>query len=148
MLFVYLLFFVDFLAYILLNGQFVYLLLIYFIASQLDGDLKQDYMPLFFLLLQDNFLNERFGLNLIFLMPILLFAAKARNWFGSVAKVMVFPIFLLFSIFLNDFLIKKWLLGQNITFYSTLSKFLINIIIGYLIFLGTRGNRSFLSISK
>lgn len=140
-------FFLDFISFMILKKWLIFSLLGYFIASQFNKknkfiySFKLFYLPLFFLLIQDNFINGRLGIGLIYIIPIIFFSEKVRNWFSPPFTFFCY-FFLIFSIILQSFLIKKWLLGQNIELYSTTLKIFINMIIEYLILLGMRGNRS------
>ena len=147
MLYTFLFFFLDFSSFVLFNKWALYTLLAYFIIQQFCMkninifSFRSFYLPLFFLLLQDNFINGRMGIGLIYIVVIVFLMTKVRAFFDS-ANAIFWCLFLVLALLLQDFFIKKWLLGQNITLYSTIIKIFINITIAYLIFLGTRGNRS------
>ncbi len=145
-----LLFFLDFLLFNILQKWLIFSLLWYFIIQLLVKEsnppfgFKSFYFPFFLFLLQDNFINGRVGVCLIYIVPMIFLTTKIKNWFDPAIKF-IYWLFIFFTIFLQDFLIKNWLLGQNIAIYSTISKIFINIIVVYLVFLGMRGSRSLLN---
>ena len=157
----FILFLVDFIFFMFFDQWLVYCLLIYFIYLQSKNVDESTYfyyvfspfisrsfnMCLFLLLLQSNFLYSRFGLNLVYLFPIIFFSYKLRTWFNLEVKFFYF-LMIIFALFGELFVIKYALFGQNIYLYSTITKIFINLTIGYLILLGTRSNRPFLSFSQ
>lgn len=142
------LFFLDFLIFIFLEKWIVFSLLMYFFIEQLTFKnnspcfLKSFFAPFFFILLQDCFINERFGLCLIYLPVLICFINKIKK-FLCFSVFIFFPFLVIFSMIFDDFFIKRYMLYQNISIYSTISKIFINLIVGYLVLLGMRGNRSF-----
>jgi len=154
MFYAFLFFFIDFVSFAFFNKWVLHTLLAYFIIQQLSEakacafTLRPSfYLPLFFLLLQDNFISGRMGIGLIYIVAIIFLAVQIRALFDS-SSIIFCCLFLIMALFLQDFFIKKWLLGQDIALYSTIIKIFINIIIAYLIFLGTRGNRSLSGFSR
>lgn len=141
-------FLIDFICFSLFDGWYVQSLLIYFIFNQLMeyedvGSLRRLYIPLILLLLQDCFFHGRFGLALIYLLPIAVWAGKLRMIFLDAAGALLY-VFIINSILFEHFFIKKLLLSGNISLFGTLFKICVNLCLGYLVLLGTRGNRSLL----
>ena len=137
-------FFLDFLCFSFLNKWLIYLSLTYFVAILFSNFKTKSIILLFLcLLIQDCFINGRFGLATTYLLPMFLFTPKICKTFRFAG--IVFPyVFLILAILIDAFFIKKWILGLNIYWHSTLLKILINIIVEYLILLGMWGNRSLL----
>ena len=147
------LFFIDFIAFILLGKWFFYTLLSFFILCQFKLNQEKRfsfwlfYVPISLILLQDNFINVRFGLPLFYLVPAIFFSSKIRLFLDN-AIIIVFNLFLVAVFFLQDFLIKWAVLGQNVCLNSTISKISINIILIHLVLLGIWGNRSLFKFFK
>ena len=139
------LFFIDILSFILFNSWWIYSLPLYFLLVNLYSNKRIGYINYLFIIcclfLQDYFIFGRVGLSLIYSLPIIVFAPKLRKIFnfGSFA---LGGVFLSLLLFFDLFLIKKLILTQNVPMNSTFGYIFINIIIGYLIFLGMLGNRS------
>lgn len=141
-------FFIDFLAYTLLDGWIVQSLLVYLISRQLLASsytysFKNFYLPLGLVVLQDCFLYGRFGLVLIYLLPLVFLARYMRVLFLDAAGTLL-CFFIGGMIFFDQFLIKKVLFCKNFTWEATLFKIFVNLGVAYLVLLGTRGNRSLL----
>jgi len=139
----FLLFFLDFLLYALLDQWLFYLLLIYFVTLLVSESAlsKRSFFTLFLLLIQDHFLYGRFGLGLVCLLPLVALAAMMRSIFHR--HYMIFSQYVLLVLFfvLDHFLIKKWLFMSDLGGKSTMIKISINLIVLSLTFLGRRGNR-------
>lgn len=143
-----LLFFCDFFAYTLFNGWLVHSLLVYFILKQLMASsytysFKNFYLPLFLLVLQDCFWYGRFGLILVYLVPVVFLARYLRVLFLDAAGTLL-CFFIGGLIFFDQFLIKKVLFLKNFSWEATLIKIFVNLIVAYMVLLGTRSNRSLL----
>ena len=139
-------FFLDFLVYAFMNQWMVHLLLSYFIVRYLvlfplDVRDKGLYASLGLLLLQDCFLYGRFGLILMFLIPLIMFTCRFQRLFIKTA--LFFPLFLSFMILGEYLIIKKLIFSKDITLFMTITKIFINMVLGYMVLLGMRGNRSF-----
>ena len=139
-------FFLDFLAYAFMHQWLFKFLLCYFIITYLvirplDLTDKNFYASLGLVLLQDCFLHGRFGLIMLFLAPLIFFTYRFQRLFMRTA--LFFPIFLSFILVGENLIIESMLFAKNITLFMTITKIFINIVIGYMILLGTRGNRSF-----
>ncbi len=139
-----LLFFADILSFILFKGWILYSLPTLFLFTNLKISKNIFYLNCFFILLiliQDYFIFGRVGLSFIYLLPILIFTPVLRKLFdfrGFIFNILL----LLFLLIFNLFFIKNLVFSLNIALYSTLLCFFINIIVGFLIFLGISGNRS------
>ena len=146
MIFYILLFFFDFFMFVFLEKWVFFTLLTYFIFCQNKlkdrYSIKCFYVPIFLILMQDFFINDKLGLGLIYVAFLILFVPKFKSIF-KVHICLLGAFLLICMIIMQDFVIKRCIIGQNIVIYSTITKIFINIIIGYLVLLGTRGNRSF-----
>ena len=138
------LFFVDILAFILFNGWILYSLFTLFLFTNLKISKNIFYLNCFFIfliLIQDYFILGRVGLSFIYSLPILIFTPVLRKLFDFRTFIFNF-LLLLFLLIFHLFFIKNLVFSLNIALYSTLLCFFINIIVGFLIFLGISGNRS------
>ncbi len=148
LLFALTLFLGDFFLFTLLEKWTFFFLMAFFITYQIKSKTKPSQTGLFLvlLLIEDFFFQERFGLGLIYLIPIMLLAPYLRSIFSL--HTQIFHLFLLFSLFIiQNFCIKKYLLNQNISFNSTIPLILINMIIITIVielksFWGPQGSRS------
>ena len=144
-------FFLDFVAFAFWNGWYLNSLLIYFVVQSLKQDnfelsFRYCYFPMFLLLLQDCFLNGRFGLILTFLVPVIVLMAYLREVVDADQEYVCY--LLIFGVLLFDhILIKKILLYKPFLNADFLFEIFINIIMTKVILLGVRGNR-FLPIFK
>ena len=148
------LFFLDFVAFSIFNQWLVCFLLSYFVVtlftlkhhkSVLFGVEMQGL--LFLILLQDYFLNGRFGLALVYLLPIMFLARKIYSFFLG-AKLGLTIVFLSSILLIDSLIINKLFFMKNVTFVVTIEKIFINIIVGCLILWGRRGNCSFPGFSR
>lgn len=144
-------FLLDLSLFILLKKWIVFSLLSYLIFLILsDKSVIQQpftfnlfYFPFMLFLIQDSFLIGKFGLSLIYLVPMMIVSLKIKKFFDP--NLPFFYCFFMFlAIFTQNIFIKYLFLAQDIGFYSTLLKIFINIIVTYLVLLGMRGNRSLL----
>lgn len=142
-------FLLDLSLFILFKKWVVFSLLAYLIFLILSdkGVVQQPftfnlfYFPFILFLIQDSFVNGKFGLSLIYLVPMMIMSLKIKKFFDP--KLLFFYCFFMFlAIFTQNVFIKYLFLAQDIGFYSTLIKIFINIIVTYLVLLGMRGNRS------
>ncbi len=147
MIALFLFFISDLILFNLLKKWIIFSLLGYFITLQIYVKNKNRfsfeyfYIPLFLLLLQDQLLNERVGISLIYLIPLVVFCQKS-HFFLNISKKSLCLIVFFIVLLSQDIVIKRLILGQNITFYSTLIKISINLLIEYIVLLGMWGNRS------
>lgn len=144
-------FFLDFVAFSFWNGWYLNSLLVYFVVQSFKQDsfetsFKFCYLPLILLLLQDCFLNGRFGLILVFLIPVIVLMAYLRKVIDAKQEYICY-LLIIGVLFLNHLLIKKMLFNRPFFNSDFLFEIFINIIIVKVILLGVRGNR-FLPIFK
>lgn len=146
MLYALVFFFLDFIFFNLSNSWIIHTLLIYFIFKLFSSPNKVysfdiTVFPLFLLLLQDQIINGRFGLSLIYFLPLIFI-------FNQLQRIINFPrllqCFFLFFVFFSDYLLKKLIYLNEASMRSTFKVFLINLVIEILslIILGIWGNRS------
>ena len=142
-------FFLDFLAFVCFDKWIIFSLLAYFIAKQFTlkkaGSLKNIdfYSSIAMLLVQDFYINQRIGLSLLYIIPIVWSANKFKHFATPTTAKLLSCIFLLSVFLFQAVFIKMLVLGQNVGFYSTITKIFINLIIEYIVLLSMRGNRSF-----
>ncbi len=141
-------FFLDFLLYTLLSGWIIQSLLVFFILQQLLASsytytFKNFYLPLGLLILQDCFLYGRFGLILVYLIPLVFLARYLRVMFLDAAGTLL-SFFIVGIVFFDQFFIKKVVFLNIFSWKATLLKIFINLCIAYLVLLSTRSNRSLL----
>ncbi len=141
-------FFGDFLAYALWEGWIIQSLLVFFIMQQLLASsftysFKNFYLPLILIVLQDCFMYGRFGLILVYLVPVVIIARLLRRLFLDAAGALL-CFFIVGLVLFDQFLIKKVLFLKHFSWEATLFKIFVNLCIAYLVLLGTRGNRSLL----
>ncbi len=144
-------FFLDFVAFSFWNGWYLNSLLVYFVVNSLKQDSFETsfnfcYLPLGLLLLQDCFLNGRFGLVLVFLIPVIVLMAYLREVVDANQEYVCY-LLITGVLFFDHLLIKKMLLNKPFFNTDFLFEIFINIIITKVILLGVRGNR-FLPIFK
>lgn len=141
------LFFLDFLVFSLchqwlLHSVFVYFLVSLLVTDRYDFFSVQYFPPFLFLLLEDCFLHGRFGLLLLVMVPLAFVAKEVKYTFVN-AFYLFFPLFLGFFVVINDVLINTLVVGRPASFPMTIEKFFANFVVGIIIFVGLRGNRSF-----
>lgn len=144
-------FIVDYLIFCSLERQLVFFLIIYFIMQNLSIKTPQKavFFSLVLLLIQDVFTNSRFGICLIYILPIVILAYLLKKIMNQESIKIFYFIFFIFFLFIDNFFIKHSILGQNFNLNSTLLKFSINLLLEILILLGTLGNRTlFLNFNK
>jgi hypothetical protein len=144
-------FFLDFVAFSFWNGWFLNSLLVYFVVHSLKQDhfevsFKFCYFPLILLLLQDCFLNGRFGLALIFFVPVIVLMVYLREVIDANQEYICYLLVICVLLFEHLF-VKKMLLNKPFFNTDFLFEIFINIIITKVILLGVRGNR-FLPVFK
>lgn len=138
--------FSDFLLNALFNQWLVYLLTVYVVAKILESedffDVKTLSMPLFLLLLQDTFWHGRFGLALLWVLPVLCLARLARRYLLWSVHTII-PMVVSLVIFCDQWLIKGLIVGKSCRLSVTICKIFVTLLIGYLVFLGMWGSRFF-----
>lgn len=146
------LFLLDCIAASLCKQWIISSLLFYFIAEQLfdaeyDYSIKRFYVPLTLLLIQDFMLYGRFGLGLLWLMPLQLVIWWARRMVLHGA-FFILPL-LVAACILVDAVIIKVLVGVSPQLLLvTIGKICYTWICGIIIFLGLRGNRCSSGLSR
>lgn len=146
-----LLFFIDFIAFTFWNGWYLNSVLIYFIVQSLKRDgfevsFNFCYLPIILLVIQDCFLNGRFGLILIFLIPVVFLMAYLREVLDAEQEYVCY--FLVAGIlFFEGIFIKKMIDFRLFFSYDFLFEIFINILSTKIILMGVRGNR-FLPVFK
>ena len=144
----FLLFFLDFIVYAFGSNWLLSSLLVYFIYCNCKDSVmdSNQYFILFLLLIQDLFLYGRFGLGLVYIVPLLFVSRLTEGVFLKNLLWLRFGLLVSFSFFCEYFIIKKWLFLQDYTLESTFFRFLVSLLITSLILFGlrifgTRGNR-------
>lgn len=151
MIFGLLFFIIDYLTFCFFERQLFFFLIIYFIIQNLN--IKTPKKALFFslilLLIQDVFINSRFGIGLAYILPIIILAELLKKIMNQEAIKISYFIFFIIFIVLDNFFIKHFILGLNFNLNSTLLKFSINLLLEILILLGMLGNRTlFIGFNK
>ncbi len=143
----FILFIIDFLSSACIQQWLLYTLLAYFfiLLSTYQKTMREALYPLILpfilLLLQDFFLYGRLGLILVPLALLMLIAFIVNKIIINPAPLL--PFFFGYFFICEDFLIKKYLFLQNPHGDVTIKKICINLVVGYLVLWGTRGNRLF-----
>lgn len=146
------LFLLDCIAATLCRQWIISSLLFYFIAQQVldtqyDYSIKKFYVPLALLLIQDFMLYGRFGLGLLWLMPLQLAIWWARR--VVLHGTFFIPLILVAACILVDALGIKALIGvSQPLLVVTIGKICYTWVCGIIIFLGLRGNRCLSSSSR
>ena len=138
--------FLDFLCNALSNQWLVYLLMGYLITLIFESERffnpKTVSLSLSLLLVQDTFWHGRFGLGLLWIIPVLGLARLARRYLlWSVHTVI--PLVISGVIFVDQWLIKGHICGQPCILSVTICKIFATLGVGYLVFLGMWGSRFF-----
>lgn len=141
------LFITDFLIFSLLHGWYLHSLLVVSLLLLLVTDFYDSFsslyiLPTFLLLLQDVFMYERFGLILLFLLPVG-FLAKEVKYIVSRPFSLFFPLLLVLYLFFDHSIINGLLLRYDTSLPMTVGKYFANMVVGLVAFWGLRGNRSF-----
>lgn len=140
-----LLFLFDFFCWNLLEQWIVYSLMAYFVVyfvrtDQVKFDLTLS-VCLIGLMLQDFIVYGLVGVGLLFWIPVFFLIARVR---GS----LLHAAWLLFTVILISFFIAensvfcRFILARQPSILVTIMKIFINLIIGYVVFWGSLGNRS------
>lgn len=99
-------------------------------------------LAIILLLVQDAGINGRFGLALLYIIPMICIAPWLKDFLLQAAFL---PFFLvIFGLFVDIMIIKILILGQSYSVGMTILKIFITLGIESLILLGMRGNRSLL----
>ena len=144
------LFFLDFLFFSLCFKWFFWTTLIYFsaynVALKPCGSVtvtRNFCFQLFLLLIQDWFFNGKFGLILIYLIPVMILINNMKTWFIGSRKVLAIA-FLAVVIAVDGFIVKSALFSNEMPILMTMFKLFANIFIEGLVLWGRLGNRSLL----
>ena len=147
----FLLFFADFLLFAMFTQWIVHSLLAYVVVKQvLNGattpftfcSTPHHFFILFLLILEDFFLYGRFCFLLIWFIPALFFAHKIRKLI-VIHKAIMISLVIITILFVDNLFIAKIFFSRNINFFMTITKIFTTLIVGMLVFLGLRSNRSF-----
>lgn len=142
---VLLFFLLDFLLYALMGSWIVSTLFIYFtirlvLTRNPLTSWRFFYAPLTLLLLQDCFINDRFGLALFYVIPMIYGVLLGRKIILR-PKVFLPYLFVVFAIIIDTLVIKKILFCKNISCTATLFKIFVTIIATYTMLVGIQGSR-------
>ncbi len=140
-----LLFTLDFLLYALMGSWVVSTLFVYFtiklvLTKSPLTSWRFFYVPLVLLLLQDCFTNDRFGLALFYVIPMIYGVLLGRQIMLR-PKVFLPYIFVTLAVIMDVFVIKKMLFCKNISYTATLFKIFVTIITTYTMLVGIQGSR-------
>lgn len=141
-------YFTDMIGFACFHEWIVYSLLAYAMAVLVEEQwcmysLHRSVLPIALILLQDTFINGRFGLAFIYIVPVVCLSIGLRRF---LLRAAVLPFLLLiFSLLIDIFVIKMLILGQICSLWMTIVKISISLGIEGLILLGMRGNRSLLN---
>lgn len=137
--------FLDFLAFTLLKGQVLYLLLLFYSVIISSTRIKTNYIfiPILFFAIEESITLGLAGASLIFLIPSSIIALKLKKILFAGSKSLYFFLFLT-NLFFEIFLIKGLILGQKISIQSTISIILVNMLL-MIIYLKFKKNNGALS---
>ncbi|KKP24221.1 MAG: hypothetical protein SZ59_C0002G0067 [candidate division TM6 bacterium GW2011_GWF2_28_16] len=137
-------FLLDLLLFFLFKNWVFSFLLIYFllfIFTKKQENIGLNYLFILLFLIQDYLNYGIVGPCLFYVVPIIFAQEKLKSMFSTESKIFFIPflaIILIFKAFFVEFLV----LQKNMPILSTFFIIFTNIIVGSLILLGTRGNRS------
>ncbi len=139
------LFFFDTVIMLTLYRSLFSTLLFLFITQQFAGEeerwsFTKFYVPIFLLLIQDFLNHGRFGLVLVYLVPVVLLAPLIKNLF--LLARFIFPSLLTAGCLAIESLMGIILFSYSGLFYETVIRILCTIVVGNFVFWGIRGNRS------
>ena len=144
-------FFFDFLAAALADQWVIYALLSYYIVQLLDHYqehyLEQGFIILC-LLVQDHLRTGRFGLGLLYIVPILVCGRLIRTYFMTEIRLFHY-ILVTGGLLVLQFIIPRVIFSRSAPFWSTVTLIFANIIVIRVVNefyekFGVRGNRSLL----
>lgn len=143
---------VDFVVFVLFNQWYVYSVLIYFLILLLPQQMPDRKVELglgiIFFLLQDFVRFGRFGLGLVVLVPIMWANYRFRYTLLRADRIL-FSLSLMIYFVAENVLLYPFFQETAISWTVTIVKIFINLILGYVVFWGTQGNRSlFVSASR
>ncbi len=136
---------IDFVSYALFEQWLMYSVLMYLISiAVMPGKMCSKsllYGVLALVLIHDFAVYGRFGLILAFLVPMILITFAIKDMLLS-ARFGLMGIWIISFILFDDLFIKMIVFSGPIVPSVTIMKILFNLIIGYGIYRGKRGNRS------
>ena len=139
-----LLFFLDLLAAVYCEQWVIFSLLSFFIFKLVASDFTYKFtsfwLPLILLLIQSFLITGRFGLSLLYLLPMIFLAARCRGILLNSSAILPF-VFIITAILAESVGFKLLLDLPLGTFFVTIMKIFVNLGLESLILLGTRGNR-------
>lgn len=140
---------IDFIVAAYLQSWVMYSLLAYFLVllsiprPAMRDTLGSLLISLVLLVAQDFYFYDRCGLILVYLIPLILVAHIINRI--VISPALLLPFLTSYFFLIESFMIKNYLFLQSIPIDVTIQKILINIVVGYLVLWGVRGNRSFSS---
>lgn len=139
-------FFIDFFCFALAKQWLVSTLLVHLFSVTFDCCQRKElsvqwWFSLIFFLLQDCFLHGRFGLALLYLLPLFTLALVIKKMVRGNGELAV-PALAVLALLADQFLVKKLILGQNVSLLVIFAKISATLLVTYLILLGMWGNRS------
>lgn len=139
------LFFFDTVIMLTLYRSVLSTLLFLFITQQFSGEeerwsFSKFYLPIFLLLIQDFLIHGRFGLVLVYLVPVVVLTPLIKNLFLSAR--FIFPSLLTAACLIIESIMGVVLFSYSGLFYETVTRILCTIVVGNFVFWGIRGNRS------
>lgn len=139
------LFFFDLVAMMVLQRSLVSTLLLFFVTKQFSDEderwrFSNFYLPGFFLLIQDFLLHGRFGVALVYLVPVVLLTPLIKNLFLSAR--FIFPSLLTVGCLVIETVLGMFLFSHSGLFFETCLRILCTLVVGNFVFWGIRGNRS------
>ncbi len=140
-------FFLDFICLCLFQRWLIHALPIYFLSKVVMEEEKPIKLPvllgyLALIVLQDYSMNGHFGLCLIYIVPMI-FGFRQLKFFFYKAPLLFLMTTTIFYITAQVLIVDKLVLGQDVFLTVTIIKIFVNLAVGILVFLGTRGDRFF-----
>lgn len=137
-------FLLDLLLFFLFKNWVFSFLLIYFVLfifAKKQENMLINYLFILLFLVQDYLNYGIVGPCLFYVVPIIFAQEKLKSMFSTESKVFFIPFLVIILIF-RAFFVEFLVLQKNMAILSTFFIISINIFVGSLILLGTRGNRS------
>lgn len=140
-------FIIDFCSFTLFNQWFIYSLITYFVlkqclTQQTDYPFSELYLPIGLLLLQDVMIYGRFGLALLYVVPVIIFSKKGKNLFFS-AHIALSLLLLVMVILIKTCIVEMLIFGYAASFFMTIKQIYSILGVGSLVLLGMLSNRLF-----
>ena len=128
-------------SYWLLHGVLVVFLVELMVTDSYDVFSWKYMLPISVLLLEDCFLYHRFGLILLFLLPVVMFVKTVKPTLSR-PFFCLFPLVILLFAAFDVLLINTVVMGYKASFIMTMRKFFANLVVGIVAFWCLWGNRS------